>query len=107
MAYYLWQLGYTAEAWATQVKNPQNRLELVRPVAEKLGGRIIDAWLAFGDYDAVVIVEMPDNVGVASLVLAATTGGHIASSKTTVLMPIEEGVEAMRRAGEIAYPKPE
>ena len=107
MAFYLWQVGYTSDAWATQVKNPQNRLELVRPVAEKLGGRIIDAWFAFGEYDVVVIVEMPDNVSMASLVLAASTGGHLSATKTTPLMPIEDGLAAMQRAEEITYPKPE
>ncbi len=107
MALYLWQVGYTSDAWTTQIKNPRNRLELVRPVAERLGGRIIDAWFTFGEYDVVVLVEMPDNVSMASLVLAATTGGHLSASKTTPLMPIDDGVDAMRRAGEIAYPKPE
>jgi len=107
MAMYLWQVGYTAAAWASQVKNPQNRVDVVRPVAEKLGGRIVDAWFAFGEYDVVVIVEMPDNVSIASLVLAATAGGHLAASKTTVLMPIEDGLEAMQRAGAIVYPTPD
>lgn len=107
MALYLWQIGYTSDGWIAQVKNPQDRLELVKPIAEKLGGRILDGWYSFGDYDVVVIVEMPDNVSIASLVLAATTGGHLSASKTTPLMPIEDGMEAMRRAGEIAYPKPD
>ncbi len=106
MAYYLWQIGYTSAAWATQVKNPQNRLEVVRPVAEKLGGRIVDAWFAFGDYDIVVIVEMPDNKSMGALVLAATSAGHLSASKTTVLMPIDEGLASMRAAGAIAYPGP-
>ena len=44
MATYLWQVGYTAESWATQIKNPVNRLELVRPVAQKFGGNLVDAW---------------------------------------------------------------
>ena len=106
MALYLWQVGYNSEGWTAQVKNPQNRLDVVRPIAEKLGGRIVDAWFAFGEYDVVALVEMPDHTSIASLVLAASTGGHVGASKTTPLIPIEDGVEAMRRAGEIVYPKP-
>ncbi len=38
MAHYLLQVGYTPEGWTALVKNPQNRLEAVRPAVEKLGG---------------------------------------------------------------------
>ena len=47
---YLIEVAYTPEAWAAMVKQPQNRLEAVRPVVEKLGGRFEHAWLAFGEY---------------------------------------------------------
>ena len=40
MPHYRFQVAYTSEAWATQIRNPQNRLEAVRPAVEGLGGRI-------------------------------------------------------------------
>jgi uncharacterized protein with GYD domain len=57
MARYLFQASYTSEAWASQVNNPQNRVEMIRPVIERLGGRLESASLSFGDYDVVVIAE--------------------------------------------------
>ena len=30
MARYLFQASYTSEAWAAQVSNPQNRIEVIR-----------------------------------------------------------------------------
>ncbi len=51
MARFLVQAAYTAEAWAAMAKNPQNRLEAVQPVVQRLGGTVEDFWLAFGDYD--------------------------------------------------------
>ena len=42
------------------VKQPQNRLEAVRPVVEKLGGKFEHAWVAFGEYDIVGVVELPE-----------------------------------------------
>ncbi len=107
MALFLWQLGYTSDSWATQIKNPANRIDAVRPVAQKFGGDIVDAWLSFGDYDAVALVEMPDNESMGALVLAAVSGGHLSSSKTTPLISVETGISAMKRAGEIVYPTPE
>lgn len=54
--------------------NPQNRIEAVRPVVEKLGGKIESAWFSFGDYDIVVISEMPDNVSAAAIAMAFAAG---------------------------------
>jgi uncharacterized protein with GYD domain len=102
MSHYLFQLSYTAEAWATQLKSPQNRVEVVRPAIEKVGGRVETAYFAFGDYDVILIVEAPDNVTAAALSLAFTAGGAVKAIKTTTLMTIEEGVAAMRKGAEVA-----
>jgi uncharacterized protein with GYD domain len=55
MAFYLFQGSYTAEALATQIKNPKNRIQTLKPFAKKLRGRIVNGWLSFGDYDVVGI----------------------------------------------------
>ena len=51
MSKYLLMGSYTSEAWAAQVKNPQNRLEAVTPVFEKMGGSVEAAYMALGDED--------------------------------------------------------
>ena len=73
---------------------------------ERLGGRIECAYFAFGEYDAVVIFEMPDNVSMAAFALAAAAGGAMKAVKTTPLMSIEEGIEAMRQASSTVYRPP-
>jgi uncharacterized protein with GYD domain len=106
MAKYLFQATYTSDAWAAQVKNPHNRVEALRPVIEGLGGRIESAYFAFGEYDAVAIFDMPDNVSMAAFSLAAAAGGAVKAVKTTPLMSIEEGMEAMRKASGTEYRPP-
>ena len=106
MARYLFQGTYTPEAWAAQINNPQNRVEVIRPVIENLGGRFESAYYAFGDYDVVFIGEVPDNVSAAALALAINSGGALKAFKTTPLMTIEEGMEAMRKAGGTGYRPP-
>jgi uncharacterized protein with GYD domain len=106
MAYYMYEPSFTPEAWAKMVKEPQNREAAIRPVIEKLGGRLIGYWMAFGESDAVVIVQMPDNVSAAAASLAATAGGAVKSLKTTVLMSVDEGLEAMRKASGAGYRAP-
>jgi uncharacterized protein with GYD domain len=102
MPRYLVQLSYTPEAWAAQLKNPTNRVEIVRSALEKVGARFEATYFAFGEYDVVFIMEAHDNKTAAALSLAFAAGGAVKSIKTTPLMTIEEGVEAMRTAGEVA-----
>jgi uncharacterized protein with GYD domain len=103
---YLIQVAYTPEAWSALVKDPQNRLEAVRPVVEKLGGKFDHAWLAFGEYDLVGFVDMPENVDAAAFAIAVAAGGGVKAFKTTPLLGLSEGVEAMRRAQGAGYRKP-
>ena len=106
MPYYMIQAAYSSEAWSAQVKNPQNRLEQLRPVIEGLGGRMETAYYTFGDYDILGIAQFPDNQSAAAFSLAASAGGAVKSIRTTPLMTVEEGVEAMRKAGGAGYRPP-
>ena len=102
MPRYLVQLAYTPEAWAAELRNPQNRVEAIRPALERVGGRVEAAYFAFGEYDVVLIVEAPDNAAAAGFMLAVAAGGAMKASKTTPLLTVDEGLEAMRRGAEVA-----
>ena len=103
MPTYMWQASYTAESWAAQVKNPQNRVDSIgRAACAAAGGKYIGGWYCFGDHDLVVIAEMPDHASMSGLVLGLTQGGAVKSGKTTVLMSGEEAVAGMRKAAEVA-----
>ena len=95
---YLVQVSYTAEAWAAQLANPQDRRAIVRPLFERLGGRIETVYYALGSYDVVLIAELPDNRSAAALGLTLTASGAVKALQTTPLLPIEDGVAAMRQA---------
>ena len=106
MARYLFQLAYTPESWAAQLKNPQNRIEAVTPIIEGLGGRVENSYFAFGDYDLIGVLELPDNVSATAFAMAVIAGGAVKTYKTTPLMTIEEGLQAMRRGAEAGYRPP-
>lgn len=106
MPHYMIQASYTAEAWQTLLNKPEDRSEVVRPVIEKMGGRVLHSWFTFGPHDFVAIIEMPDNVSAAALSLAQTAGGALRSLETTPLLEQSEGVEAMKRAGKLGYRPP-
>ena len=106
MGYYMVQASYTNEAWGAQIKNPQNRIEQLRSVVEGLGGGIESAYYTFGEYDIMGIFRVPDNVSAAAFSLAASAGGSLKAIRTTPLMTIEEGIEAMRKAAGAGYRPP-
>ncbi len=103
MPSYLVQVSYTPEALSALIAKPQDRGEVVRKVIERLGGKSIGSWLSFGDYDLVLIIEMPNNVTAAALALAAAAGGSLKSVKTTPLLSIREGLTALKKAGTSGY----
>jgi uncharacterized protein with GYD domain len=103
MPRYLYQLAYTSDSWAAQMKDPQNRVEKVRGSVEQLGGKVVDAYYTFGDYDIIVILDMPDNKSAAAFAIAVAGGGAAKAARTTPLMSIEEGIEAIRKGGQSSY----
>ena len=106
MARYLVQVSYTTQGISELVKNPQDRAASVRPLFEGLGGKLESFDYAFGDYDVVLIAELPDNVSMVALSMAVGASGAVRSLKTTVLVPVDEAVEAMRKAGAVVYRPP-
>ena len=106
MPQYMLQYAYTAETWAALTANPQDRSEPVRALAQKFDGRLIDLYYTMGEYDGVVILEMPDDASAMAFVLAATAPGHLRTTRTTRLMPPEEAMQAMQKARGIGYTAP-
>ena len=98
--------AYTPEAWANLVAQPDDRVVAVRPVVERLGGKVLHGWFAFGDYDVIAIIEMPTNVDAAAFSIAAAAAGAIRTIKTTPLLTTAEGIEAMKKAGFSGYKAP-
>jgi uncharacterized protein with GYD domain len=90
MPKYLVSISYSAEgAKGVRKDGGTKRKQVASKAIESLGGKLESLYFCFGDYDAVVIADMPDNASVAGLCLAvAGTGG--ASTATTVLLTPEE-----------------
>ena len=106
MAHYLIQASYTHGGINDLIKNPQDRAAAVRPVVERMGGKLEAFYHAFGDYDVVALAEIPDNASMAALSMAISATGAISSFKTTALLTMDEAVEAMKKASGTGYRPP-
>jgi uncharacterized protein with GYD domain len=103
MPSFLHQVAYSREGWQALLSHPQDRIEAVRPAIEKLGGKIKSAWFSFGEYDVILISEMPDAVSAAAISIAFAGGGACKSVQTTPLLSTAEAMQAMKKAGESGY----
>ena len=106
MELYMIQFTYTPEAWATMTKKPQDRSVPIRDLVQKLGGRLTGLYYCFGEYDGVVLAEIPDDINAIATSLAAVAPGHVKAIKTTKLFTVEETMQAMRKAGTLAFRGP-
>lgn len=106
MPLYMTQFSYTKEAWAALAKSPEDRRVGLVKLVEALGGRLIGFYYCMGEYDGLAIYEAPDNATAMSAVLTVITPGHLQATKTTVLHSVEEAMEAMAKAGKLAYAGP-
>ena len=99
MPQYLYQVAYTSESLAAQIKNPQDRLEIVgKQIADAVGARILAGGFSYGEYDVSVIVDAPDEVTMAAVAVAIAAGGAVRAAKTTPLLSGAQWVAALKKA---------
>ena len=102
MAQYLWQTSLTSAAWKDQASGKVAALLGAGDAnAAHFGGDVLHSWVAFGEYDFIAVVEMPDNESMAAFVLAMTAKGHYSAGKTTILLSGSESKAALDRAASL------
>jgi len=103
---YLSRFSYTPETWAKLLGNPEDRRKAAQTYIEAVGGKLHGFWYGFGTYDGYTLWEAPDNVSMAAVALAITSGGALSSLETTVLMSVDETIDALRKAEQVQYRAP-
>jgi len=106
MPVYLSKFSYTPETWARLIGNPEDRRIAAQSYIESVGGKLHGFWYAFGEHDGYNLWEAPDNVSMAAVAIAIGGGGALSSLETTVLLTVEETLDALGKAGELRYRPP-
>lgn len=103
---YMIQASYTKEAAAALVKHPEDRSEVVSPLIEQLGGRLLEFYFCLGDYDVVLMAELPNDTAALAFDMAVVMPGHISKIKTTPLLTGAQTVMAMKEASVVSLRAP-
>jgi uncharacterized protein with GYD domain len=106
MKTFLVEATYSPAALAAMVDNPQDRAKVIAGVLERMGGRLVGFWLAFGDRDVVCIAEVPGEIEAMALAMAIGRTGSMTAYRTTPLLASGDAVLAMRRAADTSYQAP-
>jgi uncharacterized protein with GYD domain len=90
MAKYLVMATYTAEGMKGVIeKGGTARREAVEKLLTDLGGTVEGFYFAFGDTDAYVIADLPDNISAAAVGMSVGASGMV-NCRTVVLLTPEE-----------------
>ena len=99
MAKYLVEVKYTLEGIkGVKAEGGSARVAAATAGVEDLGGRIEAFYFAFGEADAYVIADMPDNVSAAALGLIVSAGGGATTNTVVLLTPEELDAAAKRQS---------
>ena len=106
MPLYLSKFSYTPETWARLIGKPEDRREAAQKYIESVGGKLHGFWYAFGAHGGYTLWEAPDNVSMAAVALAIGSGGALSSLETTVLLTVDETMEALGKVEHVQYRAP-
>ena len=98
MPKYMIQASYTADGTKGVMKEGgTKRRATVEANVKAAGGTVEAFYFAFGEADAFVIVDLPDNASAAALSMAVNASGVVAL-KTHVLLTPQEVDQATKRS---------
>ena len=97
MPKYMVHATYTAEGAKGILKSGGTaRRKATEDLLKSLNGKLEAFYFTFGDEDAILIIDLPDQVAASAIGLVVAASGTI-RTRSTVLIPPEEVDEAVKR----------
>ena len=101
MAIFITQGRFTREYLKSGMAKPEDRQAAISRLCEQAGGKLVHLYFTLGQYDFMVISEMPDAQAASVLAFVASGGGGIENSVTTQAFTTAEAKTLFERAGKI------
>ena len=99
MSKYMLEVSYTLDGVkGLSEEGGSARVAAATALVESLGGKVESFYFAFGDTDAYVIIDMPDDVSVASAALTVNAAGGV-TSRTVKLLTAADLDAATKKKG--------
>ena len=106
MSKYLIKASYSADGTKGLLKDGgSNRKDAATKTIEDMGGTVESFYFAFGDHDAYVIADLPNEIAAAAIGLKINSSGLVNISTTALLTP-EQVDAACDKGTTLAYQAP-
>ena len=90
MPKYMIKASYTVEGGRGVMKEGGSaRRDAAKASIEGVGGKLEAFYFAFGEHDAYLIMDLPDNVSAAAISMRVNTAGAVKSETVVLLTPDE------------------
>jgi uncharacterized protein with GYD domain len=106
MPKYLTLFSFKGETLGRLIENPSDREDVVRQLAESVGGRLEAYYVMFGQYDGCVILDAPDSMSAAAAVVAVGGTGAFSGLETHELLSASQFMEVLEKAKAATYTPP-
>jgi len=88
MKKYLIRASYNANGTKGLIEDGgSKRKSEIQKMLEGMGGKLESFYYAFGEHDAYVIIELPDDISAAAVGLRVNSSGMVSISTTVLLSP--------------------
>lgn len=98
MPKYLALVTIEREALARFVAKPEDRRGPVQQIAEAAGGKLLDYYWMFGQFDAMAVFDFPDSVTAAAVSFVLGSSGALSHVETHELIEAEDLVRIAGKA---------
>lgn len=102
MPIFITQGRYTREAVKGMIKRPEDRADAVSRLFAKAGGRMLNYYVTFGEFDFLVVGEAPSETQMAAILMAAGGGGGVSDLRTSLAISSIEAKGAFAAASDLA-----
>ena len=85
-------LGKWTQKGVAEIKSSPERMKQARVAAERLGGKMVGMWVTMGEYDGVIIIDMPNDQAASLFALGMARQGA-ATTQTMRAYSEEESAE--------------
>jgi uncharacterized protein with GYD domain len=102
MPLFITQGRFTRQYIKGGLAKPEDRHATIARLCEQVGGKLVSLYFTLGQYDFMVVTDMPDAKAVSMLAFVAVGGGGIEGSVTTQASTTAEAKEMFEAAGKLA-----
>ena len=102
MSLYMFKATYTSASIKAMVENPTDRSGMIAKACAAFGGKMLHFLMAFGEDDAIVICELPDDVAAAAIAAQVSASGSCSKISTVQLLSVEDWVKACMMARDVS-----